>query len=179
MDYRAHKTAVLANLAKYRSETMCKDLDGAPPPEHSALRNLYAELVGRVFDWAATHNSTPQVLDLGAGEGSATLPLLEFGAQVTAVDISENQRRALLIELKSLGVQIVLGEQAPSGPELQIAVGGPRAEIAVSQRVAYLDQLITAFGAKEQALVEGREAISEELRGRRPNSKGHRQNWIA
>lgn len=95
MHDRTHKTAVLANLAKYGSETTCKDLDGAPHHKHSALRNLYAELVGRVFDWAATHHSTPQVLDLGAGDGSATLPLLELGARVTAVDISENQLKAL------------------------------------------------------------------------------------
>jgi SAM-dependent methyltransferase len=41
------------------------------------------------------HTELPRVLDLGAGEGSATLPFLELGAKVMAVDISGNQLATL------------------------------------------------------------------------------------
>jgi SAM-dependent methyltransferase len=48
-----------------------------------------------VFDNARKHAKSPLVLDLGAGEGSVTLPFLELGAKVVAVDISKSQLDAL------------------------------------------------------------------------------------
>jgi SAM-dependent methyltransferase len=48
-----------------------------------------------VFDNAKRYTEVPKVLDLGAGEGSVTLPFLELGADVTAVDISSSQLEAL------------------------------------------------------------------------------------
>jgi SAM-dependent methyltransferase len=44
-----------------------------------------------VYDFASRQSVVPRVLDLGAGEGSVTLPFLELGAKVTAVDISSSQ----------------------------------------------------------------------------------------
>jgi SAM-dependent methyltransferase len=52
---------------------------------------LFAELAGDVFAHARRHSEVPTVLDLGAGEGSATLPFLELGARVVAVDVSASQ----------------------------------------------------------------------------------------
>src|SRR3989344_1929760 len=44
---------------------------------------------------ALRYSSPPKVLDLGAGDGSATIPFLEMGAEVTAVDIAEDQLKLL------------------------------------------------------------------------------------
>jgi SAM-dependent methyltransferase len=95
MDERIHKVAALANAAMYESRSTSDYTDKAPHIRHSTLRNLYGKLVVTVHDFASTYTSTPQVLDLGAGEGSVTLPFLELGAKVTAVDISEKQLKAL------------------------------------------------------------------------------------
>lgn len=86
-----------ANLMAYDTSGASRYIDGAPHIKHAVLRRLYADLLIEVFNEARRHSNIPNVLDLGAGEGSATLPLLELGANVTAVDISPEQ----LAELKS------------------------------------------------------------------------------
>jgi len=43
------------------------------------------------------------VLDMGAGEGSVTLPFLELGAQVTAVDVSQSQLSTLAAKCEPFG----------------------------------------------------------------------------
>lgn len=91
MDERTNRVAALANISAYDSETTRKYIDGAPHIKHGSLRKLYASLVVQVYDCAKEHTTVPSVLDLGAGEGSVTLPFLELGAQVTAVDISGSQ----------------------------------------------------------------------------------------
>lgn len=88
---KAQKVASSANEAVYDSEKAQDYVDGAPHIKHYMLRELYGELVVDVYNFATNHTSTPKVLDLGAGEGSVTLPFLELGAKVTAVDISEDQ----------------------------------------------------------------------------------------
>lgn len=133
------------------------------------VRTLDEMIEGKARALAAYVDAETRI-GLALQDAQSLQELLQAGGTVQPTLAGELS--ALLIELKSLGVQSVLGEQAPSGPELQIAVGGPRAEIAVSEQVAYLDQLITAFGAKQQALVEGREAISEELRGAQAELEG-------
>jgi SAM-dependent methyltransferase len=95
MDERTNKVAALANAAIYDSEATRKYIDGAPHIKHSTLRQLYSRLVVTVYDFASRNTSTPKVLDLGAGEGSVTLPFLELGARVTAVDFSESQLNTL------------------------------------------------------------------------------------
>jgi SAM-dependent methyltransferase len=95
MDERINKIAALANAAMYGSKATLKYIDGAPHIKHSSLRSLYGKLVVTVYDFAAIYADNPQVLDLGAGEGSVTLPFLELGAKVTAVDISESQLKGL------------------------------------------------------------------------------------
>jgi len=91
MDERLNKVAALANIAAYDSEATRSYIDGAPHIKHASLRKVYAALLVQVFDYAAKYSDTPRVLDLGAGEGSVTLPFLELGAKVTAVDISSSQ----------------------------------------------------------------------------------------
>ncbi len=95
MDERVSLIAALANQTAYGRKDVEAYIDGAPHIKHASLRRLYGKLVIEVYDEAARHAATPTVLDLGAGEGSVTLPFLELGAHVTAVDISSNQLNEL------------------------------------------------------------------------------------
>lgn len=95
MDDRVNRIAALANVAAYNSDATKEYVDGAPHVKHASLRRLYGEMVVRVFDDAKRLNVTPLVLDIGAGEGSVTLPFLELGAKVMATDISSSQLAVL------------------------------------------------------------------------------------
>jgi len=103
MDERINRIAALANVSAYDAEATRNYIDGAPHIKHASLRQLYAKLVLHVFDSARNHAQTPMVLDLGAGEGSVTLPFLELGARVVAVDISNSQLDALKTKCKQFG----------------------------------------------------------------------------
>ena len=95
MDERVNRVAALANVSAYDDKGTREYIDGAPHIKHASLRTLYANLVVRVYDFAKEQKAVPSVLDQGAGEGSVTLPFLELGARVTAVDISSSQLNAL------------------------------------------------------------------------------------
>lgn len=95
MDSRINQIAALANVSAYNEEATRRYIDGAPHIKHVSLRLLYGKLAVEVFDEAKRHATPPRVLDLGAGEGSVTLPFLELGARVVAVDISSSQLSVL------------------------------------------------------------------------------------
>ena len=103
MDDRINRIAALANIAAYDVEGAKAYVDGAPHIKHASLRHLYGELVVKIFDRSKLHVTTPIVLDLGAGEGSVTMPFLEMGAKVIAIDISESQLEALATRCKRFG----------------------------------------------------------------------------
>lgn len=103
MDERINRVAALANIAVYGPEATRKYIDGAPHIKHASLRALYGKLVVQVYDYAKRHTTVPRVLDLGAGEGSVTLPFLELGAAVTAVDISSSQLDVLRSRCERFG----------------------------------------------------------------------------
>lgn len=103
MDERINRIAALANISTYNAEVTKEYIDGAPHIKHAALRNLYSKLVVQVFDNAQKHTKQPKVLDLGAGEGSVTLPFLELGAKVGAVDISDSQLNELKKKCECFG----------------------------------------------------------------------------
>lgn len=103
MDERINRIAALANVLAYDAEASRKYIDGAPHIKHAELRKLYGKLVVQVFDNAKKHTETPAILDLGAGEGSVTLPFLELGAKVVAVDISHSQLDALKTKCEHFG----------------------------------------------------------------------------
>lgn len=87
--------AALANAAMFDERGTSAYIKGAPHLKHASLQALYEDLTMRVFTSAKANRDTPNILDLGAGEGSATVRFLELGARVTAVDISESQLRDL------------------------------------------------------------------------------------
>jgi len=103
MDERINRIAALANVSAYNAEATRKYVDGAPHIKHASLRELYGKLVVQVFDNAKKHSTIPTVLDLGAGEGAVTLPFLELGARVVAVDISDSQLAALKSKCADFG----------------------------------------------------------------------------
>ena len=92
---RNREMAALANLAMFNEEGTAYCVSASPHLSHAMVRDLYVALVTRTFNTARKYADVPRVLDLGAGEGSATLPFLELGAHVTAVDISESQLTVL------------------------------------------------------------------------------------
>lgn len=83
--------AIAANEAFFNEEITSKYLEVSPHVKYESLRQLYSQLVADILTQARKHSEVPTVLDLGAGEGSATLPFLEMGARVVAVDVSESQ----------------------------------------------------------------------------------------
>jgi len=95
IDEKTNHIAAVANAAMFEEQDTATYIQGAPHLKHARLRALYDDLTIRVFTSAKRNSDTPAVLDLGAGEGSATVRFLELGARVTAVDISENQLRDL------------------------------------------------------------------------------------
>jgi SAM-dependent methyltransferase len=105
-DERVARVAGLANAATYTEGVTAAYVDGAPHVKHPSLRTLYGELVVRVFDRARETSPEPRVLDLGAGEGSVTLPFLELGGRVTAVDISPSQLEALKRRCARFGARL-------------------------------------------------------------------------
>jgi SAM-dependent methyltransferase len=88
--------AALANAAMFDEKGTTNCVSASPHLTHPTVRDLYGKLVVRTFNAAKKHGAMPRVLDLGAGEGSATLPFLKLGAHVTAVDISESQLAVLV-----------------------------------------------------------------------------------
>lgn len=103
MDERTDRIAALSNAAAYDSEASGIYIDASPHLKHTALRAFYAKLVVQVYDFATKHTTTPKVLDLGAGGGTATLAFLELGARVTAVDISGSRLDVLQTRCERFG----------------------------------------------------------------------------
>lgn len=103
MDQKINRTESLANIAAYDEEATKRYVGGAPHIKHASLRVLYGKLVVQVFDFAKQNTKTPKVLGLGAGEGSVTLPFLELGAKVVAIDISSSQLDAPLGKCERFG----------------------------------------------------------------------------
>ncbi len=92
---RVQRVAALANEMIYDSEATRRYVQGAPHLKHASLRALYATLAMRAYESVGYNGCPVEVLDLGAGEGSATRIFLELGARVTAVDVSSSQLEAL------------------------------------------------------------------------------------
>lgn len=95
--------AALANGLIYDDELAKNYIDGAPHIKHISLRQLYYQFVFDLYKHAKKYTKNPTVLDLGAGEGSVTIPFLELGAKVVAIDVSYNQLEALLMKCSKYG----------------------------------------------------------------------------
>lgn len=87
----ANRIAANANRSSFNDELTRNCPIFAPHINHQSLRDLYLDTLRLVFARAKENSAEPHVLDLGAGEGSVTVPMLQLGARVTAVDISPSQ----------------------------------------------------------------------------------------
>lgn len=85
------RIAANANRSSFDDELTRNCPIFAPHINHKSLRDLYLDSLRSVFARAKERAAEPRVLDLGAGEGSVTVPMLQLGARVTAVDISPSQ----------------------------------------------------------------------------------------
>ena len=103
MNNQLTKIASLANISAYSQENAANYIDGAPHIKHKFLRELYAKELIQVYSNSLKFTKFPIVLDMGAGEGSVTLPFLELGAHVVAVDLSEFQLKSLSEKSKQYG----------------------------------------------------------------------------
>jgi ubiquinone/menaquinone biosynthesis C-methylase UbiE len=92
----SQETASSANRVSYDKRTPQKKLKSEIlSRKPSLLDGFYEKLMVDVYSYAAKHSVMVNVLDIGAGEGEATQQFLKLGANVTAVDISQNQLRIL------------------------------------------------------------------------------------
>ncbi|MDP1623927.1 MAG: class I SAM-dependent methyltransferase [Bacteroidales bacterium] len=83
------------NEVLYNSYSAEDNINASPHLKHQQIKDLYLTLVNNVFDKAKVNTEQPEILDLGSGDGSVTLPFLALGAKVTAVDISSEQLKNL------------------------------------------------------------------------------------
>jgi len=83
------ESARLANIASYANR---KATHGSPHLNHASVWAIYERMVRRAL---STVRPKPRVLDLGAGDGTASRLWVEAGAALTAVDSSPEQLRLL------------------------------------------------------------------------------------
>lgn len=88
-----------------------KFVRGSPHLKHQALATSMLGKVRDVFARVRQKGDHPEVLDMGAGAGMLTLPLLEMGASVTAADATQ----ALM--------DILVARAVGFEPQLTLAVG--------------------------------------------------------
>ncbi len=72
----------------YNSITNIGLIEASPHLKHKSINNLFINIINDIYTSIIKGASSPEILDLGAGEGAAALPLLFLGAKVTAVDTS-------------------------------------------------------------------------------------------
>src|SRR5579864_990672 len=80
--------ALRANLATYTGFDERHYVNGAPHLKHTSIGRIYLDLVLDATHAVGRPVSEISVLELGAGNGLASLPWLELGVKLTAVDSS-------------------------------------------------------------------------------------------
>lgn len=94
-----------ANASAYDAQAAAALLSGAPHLRHPSLGARYERHARRLLA-AATAVSPPTVLELGAGDGRTTMPFLEAGADVVAVDVSQAQLDRLRRSAERIGASV-------------------------------------------------------------------------
>lgn len=131
MDEAASRSAAAANACSYDALIFKDYIDRSPHLKHASLQRVCSTLVTRLVDVAIRHTTTPEVLDLGAGEGSATKLFLEAGATVTAVDVSRYQLDALRTTCARFGDKLSvrcedIGDTLKSASRARASEQGPQ-----------------------------------------------------
>ena len=130
-DKRINRLAASSNTIMYDSENSEKYIDGAPHVKHESLKKLYRNIIISSYKYSTKYYVMPRVLDIGSGNGSATLSFLEMGAKVTAIDISKTQLEYLKekcrkhdkrLEIKCGDVFDVIDQISNSGNKYDIII---------------------------------------------------------
>ncbi len=87
--------ALNANIAAYDSVDERVYVNGAPHLKHASIANIYKSIVDSAIKRVGRDAETISVLELGAGNGLASIPWFERHVGMTAVDSSESMLRGL------------------------------------------------------------------------------------
>src|SRR2546421_6878397 len=75
------------NQQWFSVQSKAEFIEGAPHLKHPQLRSRCSALAREIFEKVPKGKNVPLVLDMGAGDGTLTVPYLEMGAKVTAADV--------------------------------------------------------------------------------------------
>src|SRR2546421_1014943 len=76
------------NQQWFSVQSKAEFIEGAPHLKHPQLRSRCSALAREIFEKVPKGKNVPLVLDMGAGDGTLTVPYLEMGAKVTAADVT-------------------------------------------------------------------------------------------
>ena len=97
--------ALHANMAAYDGLEESAYVNGAPHLKHSSIMNLYRSLVEAAIAQVSPDDKSVSVLELGAGNGLASLAWFEHGVDLTAVDSSREMLDELVQKAEPYGVK--------------------------------------------------------------------------
>jgi SAM-dependent methyltransferase len=116
------------------------DYAGTPHLAHPELRNWIVDLVSEVAQRAVSRGLPPRILEIGAGDGGLTGPLLARGFNVTATEVS----RAAIERLESTfgrnpHLQVVFDEDG----EADAVYGGPFSAILAASVLHHIPDYLS------------------------------------
>jgi SAM-dependent methyltransferase len=97
--------ALRANLEVYEHFDEQSYVNGSPHLRHSSIGARYAALIDRAISRTHRNRADISVLDLGAGNGMASIPWFKRGVRVTAVDSSKSMIRQLTRRAEAYGAR--------------------------------------------------------------------------
>jgi 2-polyprenyl-3-methyl-5-hydroxy-6-metoxy-1,4-benzoquinol methylase len=104
-DERAN--ALRANVTAYDSFNEAEYVNGAPHLKHDSIGRIYRSLIASTINHIDRDPASIEVLELGAGNGLATLPWFTRHVRLTAVDSSKVMLDDLAKKAKAYGVEPV------------------------------------------------------------------------
>jgi len=104
MDSDERAAALHANRVAYGSLDERIYVNGAPHLKHASIGRIYRSLVDAAIAQIGRAPRTVSVLELGAGNGLASIPWFERGVSLTAVDSSEEMLRGLSARAAAFGL---------------------------------------------------------------------------
>jgi len=97
--------ALRANITAYENVAEREYINGAPHLKHDSIGRIYRSLVGSALKRLNEDPATVEVLELGAGNGLASMAWFESGVRLTAVDSSEPMLKGLTQRADSFGLK--------------------------------------------------------------------------
>jgi SAM-dependent methyltransferase len=97
--------ALHANVVAYGSFDERAYVNGAPHLKHASISKIYRSLVDAAINKIGRDPNTISVLELGAGNGLASIPWFERGVTLSAVDSSKEMLRGLSEKAASFGLK--------------------------------------------------------------------------